>query len=134
MNSFFEALIALHIVIGAFFVFVGSYGLLKLPSFMSRLHAPSKATTLGVGGCLVASMLHLWAAAGKISVQEILITFLLFMTAPVTAHFLALAYLHTQRSMDESLPKASTSSNWSTLAAEEKKTLADSVKNILHSK
>ncbi|MCY2975057.1 MAG: Na+/H+ antiporter subunit G [Planctomycetota bacterium] len=128
MNSFFEALIALHIVVGAFFIFVGSFGLLKLPSFMSRLHAPSKSTTLGVGGCLVASMLQLWAAAGTISVHETLITFFLFMTAPVTAHFLALAYLHTQRSIDESLPKPSPNSNWSTLLNEESMTHSNSVR------
>jgi multicomponent K+:H+ antiporter subunit G len=134
MNPFFEALIALHIVVGAFFIFVGSFGLLKLPSFMSRLHAPSKSTTLGVGGCLVASMLQLWAVDGIISVQEILITFFLFMTAPVTAHFLALAYLHTQRKIDESLPKPSSNSNWSTLVSEENMTLANSVKISQESK
>ncbi len=126
MNSFLEALIALHIVVGAFFIFVGSFGLLKLPSFMSRLHAPSKSTTIGVGGCLVASMLQLWAVEGSISVQEVLITFFLFMTAPVTAHFLALAYLHTQRANNESLPKPSSNSNWSSLGDQETVMLTDS--------
>lgn len=134
MNPFFEALIALHIVVGAFFIFVGSFGLLKLPSFMARLHAPSKSTTLGVGGCLVASMLQLWATAGTISVQEVLITFFLFMTAPVTAHFLALAYLHTQREKDEPLPKPSSNSSWSTLVNEENMVLADSVEMPQQSK
>jgi multicomponent K+:H+ antiporter subunit G len=134
MNPFFEALIALHIVVGAFFIFVGSFGLLKLPSFMARLHAPSKSTTLGVGGCLVASMLQLWATAGTISVQEVLITFFLFMTAPVTAHFLALAYLHTQRENDEPLPKPSSNSSWSTLVNEENMVLADSVEMPQQSK
>jgi len=38
------------LLIGAFFVLVGSVGLLRLPDFLSRLHAPTKATTLGLGG------------------------------------------------------------------------------------
>ncbi len=45
--------------LGSLFIFVGSMGMLKLPTLMTRLHAPSKATTLGVGGCLIASMLQL---------------------------------------------------------------------------
>jgi multicomponent K+:H+ antiporter subunit G len=117
MNPFFEALVAFHIVVGAFFIFVGSLGLLKLPSFMARLHAPSKATTLGVGGCLVASMLQLWGVSGTISVQEILITVFLFMTAPVTAHFLSLAFIHTHQQANESLPNPSETANWSVLGA-----------------
>jgi len=129
MNPLFEAVIAFHIVVGAFFIFVGSFGLLKLPSFMARLHAPSKSTTLGVGGCLIASMLHLWGETGTVSVQEILITFFLFMTAPVTAHFLALAYLHTQREIDESLPQPCSKSNWSTLGAEVAGTLPETASN-----
>jgi len=52
-----EALIALVILVGAFFLLVGSIGLAKLPDLMRRLHGPSKASTLGIGALLVASML-----------------------------------------------------------------------------
>ena len=45
-----DILIAAFLVIGGFFGLVGSYGLIKLPNPMTRLHAPTKATTLGVGG------------------------------------------------------------------------------------
>jgi len=130
MNPLFEVVIAFHIVVGAFFIFVGSFGLLKLPSFMARLHAPSKSTTLGVGGCLVASMLQLWGETGTVSVQEILITFFLFMTAPVTAHFLALTYLHTQREIDESLPQPCSNSNWSTLGGEVAGAVPETASNV----
>lgn len=50
MPFVFELIIALLIVLGAIFAFVGSLGLLKLPDLMTRLHAPTKATTLGLGG------------------------------------------------------------------------------------
>lgn len=55
---FSEYLIAGFLVMAGIFGFVGSFGLLKLNDPMSRLHAPTKATTLGVGGVLLASMLH----------------------------------------------------------------------------
>lgn len=114
MSLFYEFLIAFHIVVGAFFIFVGSLGLLKLPSLMSRLHGPSKATTLGVGGCLIASMIHFAVLQERLSIQEILITFFLFITAPVTAHFIAKAYLHTAVDPEAELPRPRGTYGWST--------------------
>lgn len=89
-----EALVALLIVLGAVFGLVGSYGLLKLRDTLSRLHAPTKATTLGVGATLVASMLYFFFVEGVFSIHEWLISLFLFLTAPITAHFLAKAYMH----------------------------------------
>lgn len=109
-----EYIIALHIVIGAVFVLVGSFGLIRLPDLMSRLHGPSKATTLGVGGCLIASILYFSFSEGRLSIQEVLITFFLFMTAPITAHFIAKAYLHTTRDSAPSLPLPPGKNGWST--------------------
>lgn len=117
MNIYWEALVALHIVIGSFFIFVGSFGLIKLPNLMSRLHGPSKSTTLGLGGCLVASMIYFAVTEGRISVQEILITFFLFITAPVTAHFIAKAYLHTESDFQAKLPSTGRPYGWSTFDA-----------------
>ena len=116
MDLHFEILIAAAIVIGGTFVFIGSFGLLKLPDLMSRLHGPSKATTLGVGGCLTASMLHFWALTGRVSVQEFLVTAFLFITAPVTAHFIAKAHLHTHQELKERLPDTSGKTGWATYA------------------
>ena len=52
-----EILISAMLVIGGAFGLVGSYGLVKLPDQMTRLHAPTKAATLGVGGIMIASLL-----------------------------------------------------------------------------
>ncbi len=119
MNPYLELLIAFNIVVGAFFIAVGSYGLIKFPDLMSRLHGPSKATTLGVGGCLVASMLHVAALEGRLSIQEPLITFFLFLTAPVTAHFVAKAHLHTQVDPETELPRPPGRYGWSTFESVE---------------
>ena len=83
-----DALIAGLLAIGAFFALVGSWGLAKLRRFMLRVHAPTKATTLGVGSVLLASMLAS-ATAGTASGHELLITLFLFLTAPVSAFLLA---------------------------------------------
>lgn len=124
MNPLYEFLIAFHIIVGAFFIVVGSWGLVKLPNLMSRLHGPSKATTLGVGGCLIASMIHFAVLQGRISVQEILITFFLFITAPVTAHFLAKASLHTAVDPEAELPRPGGSYGWSTFESPPEATLS----------
>ncbi len=118
MNPSLEILITFHIVVGAIFVFVGSFGLIKLPNLMSRLHGPSKATTLGLGGCLIASMIHFGSIHGRVSVQEILITFFLFITAPITAHFITKAHLHTEVDPEEELPTADGAYGWSTFGAD----------------
>lgn len=93
MSTIAEALISFFLVAGAAFALIGSWGLAKLPDFYSRLHGPSKASTLGVGGMLVASMLY-FAAHGTPSLHELLITLFLFISTPVTAHLLVRAALH----------------------------------------
>ena len=57
MHPVIEWTAAILIVIAAFFLVVGAIGLARLPDFYMRLHAPTKASTLGVGGVLIASML-----------------------------------------------------------------------------
>ncbi|MDN3523439.1 Na+/H+ antiporter subunit G [Halomonas ramblicola] len=89
-----EGVIAFLLVAGGAFVFIGSLGLAHLRDFYMRLHGPTKATTLGIGCMLVASMLYFWVTEGKPDIQEMLITLFLFITAPVSAHLLAKTGLH----------------------------------------
>ena len=93
MATLTEALVSFFLVAGAFFALLGSWGLARLPDFYTRLHGPSKASTLGVGGMLVASMLY-FAGRGEPSVHELLITVFLFISTPVSAHMLVKAALH----------------------------------------
>lgn len=94
VETVIELLVSLCVLIGAAFTLIGSIGLARLPDFFSRLHGPTKATTLGVGGTLVASMLHFSAQARTPSIRELLIALFLFITAPVSAHLMAKAALH----------------------------------------
>jgi multicomponent K+:H+ antiporter subunit G len=88
-----ELLVSVFLIIGAVFALIGAIGLASLPDFYTRLHGPTKATTLGVGSLLVASMLH-FAAQDRLSLHELLILLFLFFTAPVSAHLLIRAALH----------------------------------------
>lgn len=82
------------ILAGALFTFIGSLGLARFQDFYTRLHGPTKATTLGVGSLLVASALYFSARGEGLSLHEVLVTLFLFITAPVSAHLLAKAALH----------------------------------------
>ncbi|AWV06363.1 Na+/H+ antiporter subunit G [Marilutibacter maris] len=93
MNAALEYLLAALLLIGSGFVLVGSLGLVKLSDFFKRLHGPTKATTLGVGCILLASIgYHAWIGDG-LGLREILVTLFLFITAPVSAHLMSLAAL-----------------------------------------
>jgi len=123
MNLLAEILIATLLVLGGLFTLVGSWGLAKLPSLMTRLHGPTKATTLGVGACLIASMIYFPVFGGTYSAHELLITLFLFLTAPVSANMIAKVHIHRQgRGIDsnpsdgilDGLPSPPNSSDWAT--------------------
>lgn len=84
--------LALPVMAGALFVLIGSLGLIKLSDLMRRLHGPTKASTLGVGCVLLASMGY-FAWHGEASLLERPITAFVFLTAPVSAQMLAKADL-----------------------------------------
>lgn len=89
-----EIVVSACILVGAGFIFTGALGLLRLPDFFSRLHGPTKATTLGVGGLVLASVLHFSLVQGDVEIRELLVALFLFLTAPVSAHLMARAALH----------------------------------------
>jgi multicomponent K+:H+ antiporter subunit G len=85
--------IVLLLAVAAFFLLVGAIGLARFGDVFQRLHAPTKASTLGVGGLLLASMMLSWSR-GEPAIREILITLFVFVTAPVAASLMAQAALH----------------------------------------
>ncbi len=108
---FVEFVISFFIVLAGVFGLVGSFGMLKLKDTMQRLHAPTKATTLGVGGVLIASMLYFLLVKGSLSFHELLITIFLFLTAPVSAHFVAKTYIQAKMK-PEQLPGSEGEYGW----------------------
>ncbi len=93
--SVVDAIVAIFLLVGASFALVGSIGLARLPDFYMRLHGPTKATTLGVGGMIIGSMIFFSTRGEGLSLHELLIALFLFITAPVSAHIVAKAAVHT---------------------------------------
>ena len=96
MNVAAEIIVSALLVLGGAFALIGSWGLARLPSLMTRLHGPTKATTLGVGSCLIASALYFPNAHGIYTAHELLIALFLTITAPVSANMIAKAHIHRQ--------------------------------------
>jgi len=104
--------VAVFLLIGAGFAIVGVIGLLKFNDPMTRLHAPTKVGTVGIGALLLASMVHSFAL-GETSMHELLIMSFLFVTAPISANFIAKVNIH-KRACDTP-PEPPRDDTWSTL-------------------
>lgn len=109
---FAEIIISAFLVMAGLFGLVGSYGLLKLRDTMQRLHAPTKATTLGVGGVLIASMLYALLIKGELSFHEIMITIFLLLTAPISANFMSQTHIRMHLNKDDT-PSTGGEYGWS---------------------
>jgi multicomponent K+:H+ antiporter subunit G len=101
-----EWLASALLLIAAFTLFVGALGLARFPDFFMRLHAPTKASTLGVGSILLTSMI-VAASQGRVGFAELLITLFVFVTAPVSANMMAQAALHLRIASQAPQPKNS---------------------------
>jgi multicomponent Na+:H+ antiporter subunit G len=77
------------IVVGVFFMFVASLGVLRLQDFYMRIHAPTKAATLGLIFLLIAVSIAVRELA--LVTKAVLAVLFIMATAPVGAHLLARA-------------------------------------------
>lgn len=111
MPFWLEVTIAAFLLTGGVFLLIGSIGLARLPDIYTRLHAPTKATTLGLAGLLIASMLLFSWQNNTLSIHELLIALFLFITAPVSANMIAKTALHHR------LPALERTQNQSLIAA-----------------
>ena len=110
-----DVLLAVLVVVGAGFALIGSFGLARLSDFVKRVHGPTKASTLGVGCVLIASAAYFTArglSSGEgASLHELMITLFLFLTAPITAHFIAKANMHRDWKAED-LPRPEGDGQW----------------------
>ena len=110
-ESFWEILVAAHLFIGGGFVLVGSLGLLRLVNTMARMHGPS----IIYFGLVVEVEHRLFAA------QDVLIVLFLFLTAPISAHFMSKAYMHKYRDEAGPFPETRCKTGWATYEPPPKK-------------
>lgn len=88
MNSQ-EVISLVFLLIGAFFMFLAGWGLVRMPDLFLRMSAATKASTLGAGFMLLGAAVH-FTDLGNISRSLATIVFI-FLTAPVAAHRIARA-------------------------------------------
>jgi multicomponent Na+:H+ antiporter subunit G len=87
------ALVGAFLLGGLFFHVVAALGVVRLPDFYARLHAVSKAETLGV--VLTVSALVLAAGPSLLAAKLILVAVFLFLANPTSTHAIARAALRT---------------------------------------
>lgn len=78
-------LIVFFLLLGGLIIVIGALGLLRLSNFFQRIHGPAITVTLGAGSVLIASMILFSVTQQRLVVHELLITLLVFMTAPLSA-------------------------------------------------
>ncbi|RYJ13246.1 monovalent cation/H(+) antiporter subunit G [Halogeometricum borinquense] len=83
------ALVSVLVVVGTFFLIVGTVGLLRLPNVYNRMHATSKATTLGAASIALAGFV--FYGPGGDGLMSLVTVVFLFLTAPTGAHMISRA-------------------------------------------
>jgi multicomponent Na+:H+ antiporter subunit G len=89
METIVTLLVAAMVIIGSAFALIAALGLLRLPDVFTRMHAASKAGTLGSGVLLIA--LGIQAGDTGTLTRALAGVAFFMLTAPISAHLLAKA-------------------------------------------
>ncbi len=77
------------IFIGSVFVFIAAVGILKMSDIFMRMHAATKAGTLGCGLILAGSAVYFQQT--QVSIEAFLTILFIYITAPIASHLIARA-------------------------------------------
>jgi multicomponent K+:H+ antiporter subunit G len=102
LATFVDAIVAALLLLSGALSLVAALGLLRLPDFFQRMHAPALATTLGTWCAALASIIHFWVT--DFGLRGTVVVILLGVTAPVTTVVLARATLFRRRAAEASGP------------------------------
>ena len=97
-------LIAAFVAVGTILTLLGTIGLVRLPSFYERLHAPTLGTSWGAAGILIGSMLMFSTLGSRLVIHEVFLGLLIMLTTPVTMMVLGRAALHRDRAEGRTPP------------------------------
>lgn len=84
-----DIVISILMLIGASFILVAALGILRFPDLYTRMHAASKASSLGLG-CLLAAVAVAYPTPSVI-VKCVLVLLFIFLTVPIAAHMIGRA-------------------------------------------
>ena len=99
-----DALVAVLVLAGAGVALLGSTGLLRLPTFFERIHAPAIIATLGCWCMTAATVVFYSVQEGTLSVFALLIAALIAITVPIPTIFLMRAALFRARQAGHDVP------------------------------
>lgn len=91
-----EILAGILVLAGAGFTLIAAIGILRYPDLLTRMHASTKAGTLG--SILVLAAMALVLAEGTVTAKTIATVLFLLLTAPIAAHMIGRAYVRTEKS------------------------------------
>jgi len=92
-----QTLISLLLIAGGAFAAIAGIGLLRFPDVLMRMHASTKAGTLGVGLSIVS--VALFFLDDLVTTKAVLIVLFILFTAPVAAHLIGRAAYRTKTSL-----------------------------------
>jgi multicomponent K+:H+ antiporter subunit G len=92
-----EWLTAFFVLAGGAFAAIGSFGLVRLPTFFQRIHTPTLGATAGVWCMTAATIVFFSAQDANLFLHAVLIALFMALTAPVTTIFLVRAALFRER-------------------------------------
>ncbi|TMN23755.1 Na+/H+ antiporter subunit G [Lentibacillus cibarius] len=84
-------IIAFFLLSGTFFILSSSIGIVRFPDVYTRLHAATKASTLGIAGLLIGAFLFMYVSHGIASGKLLLAIIFTLLTAPVSGHMISRA-------------------------------------------
>ncbi|WP_096270659.1 monovalent cation/H(+) antiporter subunit G [Paucisalibacillus globulus] len=84
-------MVILLLLIGAFITLSATIGIIRFPDIYTRLHAATKASTLGVTSILIAAFLYLYVKEDIVSGKLLIGIIFIMVTAPVSAHMIGRA-------------------------------------------
>lgn len=90
-TSIINIVVILSLLLGTFFILSASIGIVRFPDLYTRLHAATKASTLGISFVLIGAFLFLYMEHSLVSGKLLLAIVFLLLTAPVSAHMISRA-------------------------------------------
>lgn len=97
--TLFEGLTAVLLLASGLLSLIAALGLLRLPEFVQRMHAPALAATFGTWCAALAATVYFSALGSQPELRGALLVVLLAITAPITTTVLARASLFRRRAL-----------------------------------
>ena len=99
-----EIIVAALVLGGAGLALLGSSGLLRLPTYFERVHAPSIIATLGCWLIMHGTVLYFSVADGSLALHALLVAVFVAITVPIMSIFLMRAALFRARQAGRDVP------------------------------